>query len=128
CARARARGPVWAEASASTEPSGPVSEAQPESVATPEAGGAEPMAEAQTAPSQTAQAVAEAGAPPEASEAVAATIDPWTGSSTETGEAVDGDPRLAALGLSADGPEPDAATDEAQIDAMREATIAARPG
>jgi hypothetical protein len=39
-----------------------------------------------------------------------------------------GDPRLAALGLSADAPEAEAAPADVEIDAMSEATIAARLG
>ncbi len=39
-----------------------------------------------------------------------------------------GDPRLAALGLSADAPEAEAAPEDVEIDAMSEATIAARLG
>ena len=66
-----------------------------------------------------AQAVAEAVAEP-----IHETADPDASWAAESA----GDPRLAALGLSADAPEAEATADEVDIDAMSEATIAARLG
>jgi hypothetical protein len=66
-----------------------------------------------------AQAVAEAVAEP-----IHETTEPDASWAPESA----GDPRLAALGLSADAPDVEVTADEVDIDAMSEATIAARLG
>ncbi|MET1231254.1 MAG: hypothetical protein ABWY52_00215 [Candidatus Limnocylindrales bacterium] len=81
---------------------------------------AEAIVQAQPEPVEAQAWVVEAAAV-----AVEAPVDESTSSDLITDE---GDPRLAALGLSADAPEGEATEADLGIDAMSEATIAARLG
>jgi hypothetical protein len=116
-----------AEADGAAEP---IADAQGGVVESPEVEAVEAVAEVQAAEAvvEPEPAVAIAVPEPELEPAAAVAEPADQPIATDTAETSDGDPRLAALGLSADGPDPDAASDEPQIDAMNEATIAARLG
>ena len=81
----------------------------------------------QTSETEAPEAV-EASADAVAEPAVAVAEREISDEPTVTDDSVSDDPRLAALGLTAGAPEPEAADDEPGIDAMSEATIAARLG
>ena len=112
--------PIEAQAEAVVEAQAEPIEAQAEPVeaqAEPVEAQAEPVEAQAEAREQVVEAVAVAVETPVADESTPsdATID-------------DGDPRLAALGLSADAPEVESTDADLGIDAMSEATIAARLG
>lgn len=95
----------------------------------PEAIAAEPI-EAQAEPIKAQAEAVEAQAEAVAEPAVAAPAVPETIEEPTTTEEIGtaGDPRLAALGLTADAAEPAVVVDEPRIDALSESTIAARLG